>query len=75
MVIVEPEYTKQWIVMNAEEFCKEFGIEKAFDYEETDEEYIYEHLEKDKRKFSIEFFESPTGNAYEEYWRIREESK
>lgn len=59
-----------WDVYSAEEFDKVFKTGTKFDYEESDEEYIMEHLKKDKRLFRATFHDND--NPYEEYWTIEE---
>jgi hypothetical protein len=72
MIVNRNDALAEWKVYSADEFRKEFAVKEERDDDECDEEFITRHLEADSRKFTMEFFESLDGNAYEEYWIIRE---
>ena len=74
-MILNDEVINEWIIYSAYEFKKKFKIKEKRDDNECDEDYIMEHLKKDKRKFRVYFNESARGKAEEEYWVIKEVKK
>jgi hypothetical protein len=71
-MIVNESVIKEWEIYSASQFQEVFEIEEKWDENESDEEYIMRHLEADKRKFIINFVESPRKDQYEEYWIIKQ---
>ena len=70
-MIKEDNVIQEWEVYSATQFQKEFNIKEKWNEQETDEDYIYRHLQEDERMFRVIFMEDPRDNSYEEYWLIQ----
>lgn len=72
MVIVFDRIKNVWDVYELRQFRKWFKIRGALKYGEDMDTYIIRHLEKDKRKFEIEFLQKVHPDGYEDYVRIKQ---
>lgn len=72
MVIIFDRVKNTWDVYELSQFRKWFKIKGPLKHNEDLYLYIIRHLEKDKRKFEVEFFHKIHPDGYEDFIRIKQ---